>query len=104
MNPALSFLGLAKRAGKLVIGEESVKIEARANHAKLVLTASDAGQTLYKRAENFAAMAKCSHNALPFTKNELGMMLGRGTPGIIAITDSGMAKAFSEKLVKGEII
>ena len=29
MNAALNFLGLAKRAGKLVIGEESVKLEAR---------------------------------------------------------------------------
>ena len=104
MNAALSFLGLAKRAGRLVIGEESVKLEARANKTKLILTASDAGDSLKKRADNFARMAKCAHTTLPFSKDELGMLLGRGPPGILAITDNGMAKAFSEKLVKGEII
>ena len=104
MNAALSLLGRAKRAGRLVIGEESVKLEARANKTKLILTASDAGDSLKKRADNFARMAKCAHTTLPFSKDELGMLLGRGTPGILAITDNGMAKVFSEKLVKGEII
>ncbi|MBQ2231248.1 MAG: 50S ribosomal protein L7, partial [Oscillospiraceae bacterium] len=73
MNAALSFLGLAKRAGRLVIGEESVKLEARANKTKLILTASDAGDSLKKRADNFARMAKCAHTTLPFSKDELGM-------------------------------
>lgn len=100
MTPAMTFLGLAKRAGRLTIGEESVKIDARANKAKLILTACDAGRSLGERAQNFSTMAKCPHIALPWTKEELGSLVGRGTPGIMAITDKKMAEAFQMKLEK----
>lgn len=100
MTPAMTFLGLAKRAGRLTIGEESVKADAKRNKAKLILTACDAGRSLGERAVNLARMANCPFVELPWTKEELGALVGRGTPGILAVTDKKMAEAFQMKLEK----
>lgn len=98
MSAALMFLGLAAKAGRLTIGEESCGIDARAKKAKLIITASDSSQNSVTRAENYAQTAKAPHIALPFTKAELGNIVGRGMPGMLAITDIGMAASFAEKL------
>lgn len=98
MSPALMFLGLAEKSGRLTIGEESCGISARAKKAKVILTASDASQNSVTRASNYAEDAKAPVVTLPFTKAELGAVLGRGMPGMLAITDIGMASAFLAKL------
>lgn len=98
MSTCLTFLGLTVRAGKLEIGDESCGIAARARKARVILTASDASQNSRNRAGNFCQDSKAPHVVLPFTKDELGAVVGRGTPGMLAITDIGMASAFMEKL------
>ena len=98
MEPSLMFLGLTAKAGHLTVGEESCGIDARAKKAKLIITASDASQNSITRADNFSRTAKAPHIVLPFTKAELGNVIGRGTPGMLAITDIGMASAFVNKL------
>lgn len=95
---ALTFLGLALRAGRLVLGEETCGMAARAGKAKLILTASDAGRTAVTRAGNFSAAASCPNVSLPCTKEELGAALGRGSVGVAALTDTGLASAFMDKL------
>ncbi len=94
----LTFLGLCLKAGRLEIGEESCGAAARAKKARLVLSASDAAHGSLMRAENFAETARCPYAVLPFTKEELGAAVGRGTPGLLAVTDFGLAAAFLEKL------
>ena len=91
---ALTFLGLAKRAGRLESGDDAVNMTARAGKAKLILTASDAGRSSALRAKNSAEAAKCPVAAVPFTKEELGAALGRDTVGVAALTDVGLAHAF----------
>lgn len=98
MNASLTFLGLTLRAGKLEIGEESCGIAARAKKARVILTASDASQNSRTRAGNYCQDSKAPHVQLPFTKDELGAVVGRGQPGMLAITDIGMAAAFLDKL------
>ncbi len=98
MSAALTFLGLAAKAGHLTIGEESCGIDARAKKAALLCTASDASQNSVTRAKNYASAAGVPSLELPFTKAELGRMVGRGMPGMLAITDIGMALSFAEKL------
>ena len=95
---ALTFLGLAKRAGRLESGDDTVNMISRNRKAKLILTASDAGRSSLVRAKNSAEAAKCPVAAVPFTKEELGAALGRDTVGVAAITDVGLAHAFVEKL------
>ncbi len=95
---AITFLGLARRAGRLEYGEDTCGMAARAGKAKVILTASDAGHTAVTRAGNFAAAAKCPHVPLPYSKSELGAALGRESVGVAALTDIGFAAAFLEKL------
>lgn len=95
---ALSFLGLARRAGKVEYGEESSAMAARAGKARLILVASDAGHTSRVRAENAASTGKCPAAVLPCTREELGAAIGRETVGVAAVTDISFAAAFMEKL------
>ena len=41
----LSLLGLAKKAGRVEVGEEPVGAAARAKKARVILVAQDAGRT-----------------------------------------------------------
>ena len=94
----LSFLGLTERAGRLVTGEESCGMAARARKAKVILLASDAGRSTCVRGENYAETGSCPLARLPYTRDELGAALGRGAVSMAAVTDTGMASAFMDKL------
>ena len=48
-DPILHLIGLAKKAGKLEIGEEPVGAACRARQAKLVLLAADAAPNTFRR-------------------------------------------------------
>lgn len=98
MNGSVIFLGLAEKAGKLEIGEESCAAAVRSRKAKAVLVASDAGQNSVSGAAALASSCGAARISLPFTKAELGSVLGRGTPGMLALTDIGMASSFAKKL------
>lgn len=95
---ALTFLGLARRAGKVEYGEESSVMAARAGKAKLILAASDAGRSAKGRAETAANTGKCPLAELPYTREELGAAIGRETVGVAAVTDISFAAAFLQKL------
>ena len=59
MDKLLNLIGLAKKAGKLEVGEEPVGAAARSKHARLILIASDAADNTRRRALHFAeAVAK----------------------------------------------
>lgn len=98
-NPILHLLGLSKRAGKLEIGEEPVGAVARAKQAKLILLASDAPPSTSRRAATFGQIGNVLQISLPFTKEEIGMSLGRGSIAMLALTDAGFAGAIGDKLV-----
>ncbi|MBO4831596.1 MAG: ribosomal L7Ae/L30e/S12e/Gadd45 family protein [Oscillospiraceae bacterium] len=98
MDNAAGILGLAKKAGKLEIGEESVSTAVRQNRARLIMSANDASASSREHAENLAASGGTVMIVLPYGKEELGALLGRGSPGIIALTDLGMALSLTDKL------
>lgn len=85
-DPILHLLGLAKKAGRLEVGEEPVGALCRARQAKLVLLAADAAPNTCRRAAHFGQAGNVLWLALPFSKAELGLALGRsswchGRPG-----------------------
>ena len=55
----LSMLGLAKKAGRVEIGEEPVGAAARARKARVILVAQDAGPSSQRRAFSFAETGTC---------------------------------------------
>ena len=98
MDNAAGVLGLAKKAGQIEIGEESVSTVVRLCKARLILSASDASDNSKEHAKNLAAEVGAVSVELPYDKAFLGSLLGRGSPGIMAITDLGLAVSFIGKL------
>lgn len=97
-DPVLHLLGLAKKAGRLEIGEEPVGAVCRAHHARLVLLASDSAPNTRRRAAHFGEAGNVLFLELPFTKAELGFLLGRSSCAMLALTDAGFAASVLEKL------
>lgn len=98
----LSLLGLALRGGNLAVGEEPVEAAARAKDARVLLLAADAADNTRRRAEHFAQAGQCLWLRVPFTKEELGMALGRTSAALTAVTDVGLANAVVRRLAEGD--
>ena len=102
MDKALNYLSLAKKARLIELGEEPVGAAARAQHARLVIVASDAGDHTWRRAQSFVAGTQQLLVQAPFTKDELGQATGRTSLALAAITDPALALAFVKALDQPE--
>ena len=102
MDKALNYLALARKAGRIELGEEPVGAAARAQKARLVMVASDASDHTWRRAQSFVAGTEqiCLH--VPFTKEQLGQSVGRGILSLAAFTDPALALAFVKALAQPE--
>ena len=94
MDKARNYLSLARKAGRVELGEEPVGAAARAQHARLVVVASDAGDHTWRRAKSFVSGTDQPCVRVPFTKDELGQAVGRTSLALAAITDPALALAF----------
>ncbi len=102
MDRALNYLALARKAGLLELGEEPVGAAARANHARLVVVASDASDHSWRRALSYVDHTGQQCLRLPYTKVELGMAIGRQELAMGAFTEPGLALKFVEALGQNE--
>lgn len=102
MDNVLSLTGLALRAGRLEAGEDPAGDACRERRCRLLLTAGDAAENTLRKAEHFAQLGQCLTAALPYSKEELGAALGRGTCALAAVTDLGLARAIVEKLAEAD--
>ena len=98
MEHILSMIGLAKKAGRVEIGEEPVGAAARAKRARLILVASDAAPSSLRRAQSFAEVGSTILLTIPADKDALGSSLGRTSVAMAAVTDIGFAEAIVKKL------
>jgi len=98
MDKALNYLALARKAGRIELGEEPVGAAARAVKAWLVVVASDASDHTWRRAKSFVAGTNQQCIRVPFTKDEMGFVIGRTSLAIAAFTDPAMALAFVKAL------
>ena len=102
MDKALNYLALGRKGRMIELGEEPVGAAARANHARLVLVASDAADHTWRRAKSFVAGTQQQCLRLPYTKDEMGMAVGRTSLAIAAFTDAALALAFVKALGEPE--
>ena len=102
MDRAVNYLALGRKAGLIELGEEPVGAAARAQKARLVLVAQDAGDHTWRRAKSFVAGTNQLCLKVPYTKDELGMAIGRTSLAIAAFTDPAMALAFVKALPQPE--
>ena len=95
MNKFFNFLGLAKRSGNLIEGYS--KCDEQRNRVKLylVILSNDASDSTKRKFRNH-----CLEKEIPliedFSKEELGIAIGRAEIKILAIKDKNIA----EKLIE----
>ncbi len=87
----LSALGLARRAGQLIYGFETVKCAVRSGKAKLVVTATDLSE---KTAENVSWICQqCGVELVPVRYSMVELSAAVGKPaGVAAITDDNFVR------------
>jgi hypothetical protein len=101
-NRALNYLALGKKGRLIELGEEPVGAVARAVKARLVVVASDASDHTWRRAKSFVAGTEQQCIRVPFTKEEMGFVVGRTSLAIAAFTDAALALAFVKALPNAE--
>ena len=102
MDKALNYLALARKGGRAELGEEPVGAITRAGKGYLVIVASDASDHTWRRAKSFVAGTSQQCVRVPFTKDEMGFVVGRTSLAIAAITDAPLALALAKALPDAE--
>ena len=102
MDKALNYMALARKAGRIELGEEPVGAVARAVKACLVIVAKDASDHSWRRAKSFVAGTSQQCIRLPYSKDEMGMAIGRTSLAMASFTDPSMALAFVQALPQPE--
>ena len=102
MDKALNYLALARKAGRIELGEEPVGAAARAQKARLVVVAEDATDHTWRRAQSFVAGSEQICLRVPYNKDLLGQAVGRTALALAAFTDPAMALAFVKALGQPE--
>lgn len=90
----LSYLGLARKAGKLSVGFAASKEACLKRKAKFVCVASDISEKSEKEIRYFSG-GKCQVERIPYTIDEVSKSIGTKA-GIVAVCDDGFAKVLSE--------
>ncbi len=102
MDKALNYLSLARKGGMAELGEEPVGAITRSGKGYLVIVASDASDHTWRRAKSFVAGTEQQCVRVPFTKDEIGFVIGRTSLAIAAITDAALALALVKALPDAE--
>jgi ribosomal protein L7Ae-like RNA K-turn-binding protein len=96
-HKALSLLGMAMRAGKLVTGDETVLKSVQQGKAKLVIAAGDASDNTKKKFRD-----KCATYNVKlveaFDRITIGDAIGKSERVLIAVTDAGFSKSIIQSL------
>ena len=102
MDKALNYISLARKAGRVELGEEPAGAAARAQHARLMVVAADASDHTWRRAKSFVAGTDQLCIRIPYSKEQLGQATGRTSLALAAITDPALALAFVKALENPE--
>ena len=102
MDKVLNYLSLARKAGRAELGEEPVGAAARALHAHLIVVAGDASDHTWRRAKSYVAGTDQQCIRLPYSKDEVGMAIGRTSLAIAAVTDPALALSLVQSLPQVE--
>ena len=92
----LSFLGLCRRAKKLVIGAETTVESVESGKSQLVLYASDFSRGSLKKVLHAAERCGVEAMMLPRNKEELSIALGR-LSGVLSVEDRGFADKLRDR-------
>ncbi len=92
---ALQALGLARRAGRAVVGAGAIREAAADGELRLVVLAGDATDNALGRLRGALERSGAARVRLG-SRAELGSALGRGPVAAVGVTDRGLAKRIRE--------
>ncbi len=86
-------LGLAMRAGRVIIGTEQVCIALKKGKVRLALVARDASLSTKKKIAVKCEFYGVTSVEIPIDATELGALLGKTyAPAAVGVTDEGFAR------------
>lgn len=94
----LSFLGICRRAGKLVIGFDPLKDAVEQSKALLVLVASDISGNTLKKVNTVTTGGNVPCYTVNRTKDEISFSLGK-TCACLAVIDKGFADKLTQLIL-----
>lgn len=97
MNKVLNYIGLAKRAKRIVLGTDSTIKMMQKNKVKFLFVASDASTATKDKLVNKAFFYNIAVN-LDFTQEELSNALGVLSIKIVGILDDGFKNMIQREL------
>ena len=100
MDKAASYLGLARKAGMLALGEQQCIDALQKGRAKLFLLAADAAENTVSYAHSLSGGHRAPLMSLPWSKDELSAMLGRAGCAMLIFTDLPFAAQFAAALAE----
>ena len=92
----LRFIGLAMKAGKLMLGDVRAVESIRSGKAKLVLISKDASDNTKKKYRNMCEYRNLKLLDIFSDRNEFGQCIGRDFAVVAAVEDDGFAKRIVE--------
>ena len=95
-DPFLQLLGLARRAGKLLYGYDSVV--SQKDSVSVVFTSNDLSEKTRKNL--IYALESVKTVATDYDMNRLGYAIGTKPVGIVAVADEGFARLLIDKINK----
>ena len=96
-DKALGLIGIARKAGHIVVGDPILG-EVRRGKVCAILLAADAAENTRRRARNWSLGGTIPILALSYDKETLGAVLGRTTCAMAAITDEGLRDELRRRL------
>lgn len=87
----LSFLGLARRAGKLILGNDAAIESVKKKKACLILLAGDISENTGNKAVKTAEEYNIEHIKLDRTKEQIMYALGKYS-AVMSVIDKGFAE------------
>ncbi len=101
MNPILQLLGIAKKAGKLVLGTDAVVKNLSKQSTKMIFVAKDASCATIDKLDKKAFFYQIPV-VVQYTTEELSQALGCPQIKVIALNDSGFAKTIQKEIERGD--
>ena len=98
MDKALRYMALARKAGRLAVGETGCSTALASGKARLLLLASDASESTRKRAVKMLYGRRAPLRTLPWSRAELSELLGKNSCGMMCFTDLPLASRFASSM------
>ena len=99
-NKLLNSIGLARKAGKILLGTDVVCDALKAGGVKLVLVSSLASQNTRKRIVEYASAYGTRTEIISATTDEIGSAVGKRPLACMGITDENFVKLIERNICK----